>query len=63
MGLLPIAVAGCDIDKLMEGARKAQKKYANDDNNDCYKYAAIRNILYRKGKSVEMLVSYDPSFT
>ena len=63
VGLLPIAAAGCDIDKLMEGARKAQKAYANDDNNDCYKYAAIRNILARKGKSVEMLVSYDPSFT
>ena len=39
------------------------KKYSADDNNDCYKYAALRNILYRKGKSVEMLVSYDPSFT
>ena len=63
VGLLPIAAAGCDIDKLMEGARKAQKAYANDDNNDCYKYAAIRNILARKGKSVEMLVSYDPAFT
>ena len=63
VGLLPIAAAGCDIDKLMEGARKAQNAYANDDNNDCYKYAAIRNILARKGKSVEMLVSYDPSFT
>jgi len=63
VGLLPIAAAGCDIDKLMEGARKAQKAYANDDNNDCYKYAAIRNILARKGKAVEMLVSYDPAFT
>jgi len=63
VGLLPIAAAGCDIDKLMEGARKAQNAYAKDDNNDCYKYAAIRNILARKGKSVEMLVSYDPAFT
>lgn len=63
VGLLPIAAAGCDIDKLMEGARKAQNAYANDDNNDCYKYAAIRNILARKGKTVEMLVSYDPAFT
>ncbi len=64
VGLLPIAVAGCDIDKLMEGAAKAQKDYTADfENNDCYKYAALRNILYRKGKSVEMLVSYDPSFT
>ena len=63
VGLLPIAVAGCDIDALMQGARNAQQKYANDDGNDCYKYAAARNILYRKGKSVEMLVSYDPAFT
>ncbi len=64
VGLLPIAVAGCDIDKLMEGAAKAQNDYMADfEDNDCYKYAAIRNILYRKGKSVEMLVSYDPSFT
>ena len=63
VGLLPIAVAGCDIDALMKGAAKAQKDFTADfDNNDCYKYAAIRNILYRKGKSVEMLVSYDPSF-
>ncbi len=63
VGLLPIACAGCDIDKLMKGAQAAREKYANDDGNDCYKYAAVRNILYRKGKSVEMLVTYDPSFT
>ena len=63
VGLLPIAAAGCDIDKLMEGARKAQNAYSKDDGNDCYKYAAVRNILARKGKSVEMLVSYDPAFT
>ncbi len=63
VGLLPIAVAGCDIDKLMEGARQAQNDYTADfDNNDCYKYAALRNIFYRKCKSVEMLVSYDPAF-
>ncbi len=63
VGLLPIAVAGCDIDKLMEGAAKAQKAYEADfEENDCYKYAALRNILYRKGKSTELLVSYDPSF-
>lgn len=63
VGLLPIAVAGCDIDALMRGAAKAQADYMVDfDNNDCYKYAALRNILYRKGKSVEMLISYDPSF-
>lgn len=63
VGLLPIAVAGCDIDALMAGAALAQKELAADfDNNDCYKYVALRNILYRKGKSVELLVSYDPSF-
>ena len=47
VGLLPIAAAGCDIDKLMAGAREGMKKYSADDNNDCYKYAALRNILYR----------------
>ncbi len=63
VGLLPIAVAGCDIDALMKGAAKAQADFCADfDDNDCYKYAALRNILYRKGKSVEMLVSYDPNF-
>lgn len=62
VGLLPIAVAGCDIDKIMEGAQAAREAYSKDDMNDCYKYAAMRNILYRKGKSVEMLVSYEPAF-
>ena len=64
VGLLPIAVAGCDIDAIMAGAKQAQDELCADfDNNDCYKYAAIRNILYSKNKSVEMLISYDPSFT
>jgi glucose-6-phosphate isomerase len=63
VGLLPIAVAGCDIDALMEGARLAQNELCADfEKNDCYKYAALRNILYRKGKSIELLVSYEPSF-
>ncbi len=62
VGLLPIAVAGCDIDAIMAGAQAARETYSKDDMNDCYKYAALRNILYRKGKSVEMLVSYDPAF-
>lgn len=63
VGLLPIAVAGCDIDRLMEGAARAQSDFTADfEENDCYKYAALRNILYRKGKAVELLVSYDPSF-
>lgn len=63
VGLLPIAVAGCDIDALMTGAAKAREAFtAEFDDNDCYKYAALRNILYRKGKAVELMVSYDPSF-
>lgn len=64
VGLLPIAVAGIDIDLLMKGAQDAREKYSNTDmeQNDCYKYAAMRNILYRNGKKVEMLVSYEPSF-
>ena len=63
VGLLPIAVAGADIDALMAGAAQAREELCNTDleKNDCYKYAAIRNILYRKGKSIEMLVSYEPS--
>ncbi len=64
VGLLPIAVAGIDIDKLMQGAADAREAFTNPDisNNDCYKYAAIRNVLARKGKTVEMMVSYEPSF-
>ncbi len=65
VGLLPIAAAGCDIDALMKGAQDAVADYSNPDvyNNDCYKYAALRNAFYRKGKSIEMLVSYEPRFT
>ena len=64
VGLLPMAVAGVDIDAVMGGAQKALEELSVDDleKNDCYKYAALRNILYRKGKSVELLVSYEPSF-
>lgn len=65
VGLLPIAVSGADIDKLMLGAAKARKELSNPklSENDCYKYAAIRNLLYRKGKNTEILVSYEPSFS
>ncbi len=61
VGLLPIAVAGIDIDKLMSGAAKACIDYAEPDidKNDCYRYAALRNILYRKGKVTEILVGYE----
>ena len=64
VGLLPIAVAGCDIDALMNGAKAAMDDFNDPDinKNDCYKYAALRNILYRKGKDIEMLVAYEPSF-
>ena len=65
VGLLPIAAAGADIDKLMAGAAAAAKDYsvADIENNDCYKYAALRNAMYRKGKAIELLVSYEPRFT
>ena len=64
VGLLPIACAGCDIDALMKGAADAREEYKTFDieKNTACKYAALRNILYRKGKSVEMLVSYENNF-
>ena len=64
VGLLPIACAGCDIDAIMQGAKAAQDELAAADlnKNDCLKYAAIRNILYRKGFKLEMLVAYENSF-
>ena len=63
VGLLPIAVSGADIDKLMEGAASGRKRAleADFDDNDALKYAAVRNILLRKGKSVEVLANYEPS--
>lgn len=65
VGLLPIAVAGIDIDLMMKGAADAREALSEGDvnTNDCYKYAAMRNILYRKGKSVEMMISYEPDYT
>lgn len=63
VGLLPIAVSGADIDKLMEGAAAGREMALNNTfaENDALKYAAIRNILHRKGKSVEILANYEPS--
>lgn len=63
VGLLPIACAGLDIDKLMQGAQDAFKAYQNPDvnKNDCYKYAAIRNILLRKNYTTEVTVAYEPA--
>ncbi len=62
VGLLPIATAGIDIDKLMNGARVAQEKYADNDlkYNECYQYAVVRNLLYKDGKTTEILVNYEP---
>ena len=62
VGLLPIAVAGIDIDKLMMGAKTAQDRY-DDSNlkyNECYQYAVVRNILYKLYKNIEILVNYEP---
>lgn len=64
VGLLPIACAGIDIDALMKGAADAREAYSvcNKDN-DAYRYAMTRNILYRKGKVVETLAAFEPDFT
>ena len=63
VGLLPIAVSGADIDALMKGAAEGREMAMNNafSENDALKYAAVRNILYRKGKSVEIVANYEPS--
>ncbi|KRM93612.1 glucose-6-phosphate isomerase [Lentilactobacillus senioris DSM 24302 = JCM 17472] len=63
VGLLPIAVSGADIDELMKGARDAQNEYVDADltKNEAYQYAALRNILYRKGFTTELLENYEPN--
>ncbi len=63
VGLLPIAVSGADIDKLMEGAASGRKRALETPfaENDALKYAAVRNILLRKGKEVEIIANYEPS--
>lgn len=62
VGLLPIAVAGIDIEEMMQGAAEGRSEYSNADvkENACYQYAAVRNALLRKGKNVEILVNYEP---
>ena len=62
VGLLPIATAGIDIDKLMSGAKFAQGKYSDNDikYNECYQYAVMRNILYKENKNIEILANYEP---
>jgi glucose-6-phosphate isomerase len=63
VGLLPIAVAGINVDEMMQGAADAREAYMSTDlnSNDAYKYAAARNALYRKGKVTEILVNYEPA--
>lgn len=63
VGLLPIAAAGIDIDKLMAGAADGREEYSNTniDENVCYQYAAVRNALYNRGKTTEILVDYEPA--
>lgn len=63
VGLLPIAAAGIDIDAMMQGAADAREAYSSPDlaENASYQYAAVRNALYRKGKTTEILVNYEPS--
>jgi glucose-6-phosphate isomerase len=63
VGLLPIAVSGADIDKLMEGAASGRKRALENkfEDNDALKYAAVRNILLRKGKCIEILANYEPA--
>lgn len=63
VGLLPIAAAGIDIDKIMQGAQDAMEEYANPElsENMCYQYAAARQLLLKKGKTVEMMINFEPS--
>jgi glucose-6-phosphate isomerase len=63
VGLLPMAACGLNIDSMMRGAADAYELYNNSNlnENDCYKYAAVRNILYRKNKLIEIMVNYEPS--
>lgn len=63
VGLLPIAVSGANIDKMMEGAFHASEAYRSSElaENEAYQYAAVRNILYNKGKTLELLIHYEPS--
>jgi len=64
VGLLPISVGGIDIDEIMKGAAVGHQLYGRESlaENACYQYAATRNILYRKGKVIELLATYDPAF-
>jgi len=65
VGLLPIAASGIDIREMMKGAKAAKSEYKSSDieKNDVYKYVAVRNMLYRSNKAIEMLINYEPSLT
>lgn len=65
VGMLPMAVAGINIEKIMEGAADAMAKYSVPDlhQNECMRYVALRNCLYREGKNIEVLVNYEPALT
>ncbi|MCM3217173.1 glucose-6-phosphate isomerase [Niallia taxi] len=62
VGLLPIAVSGADIEKMMKGAAAAREDFSSSElsENAAYQYAAVRNVLYNKGKTIEMLINYEP---
>jgi glucose-6-phosphate isomerase len=62
VGLLPIAVSGANLEKIMEGAQQAQADFGHSEleDNAAYQYAAVRNVLYNKGKTIEMLINYEP---
>jgi glucose-6-phosphate isomerase len=63
VGLLPIAVSGADIESMMKGAAQAQEDFGKSEleENAAYQYASVRNVLYNKGKTIEMLINYEPS--
>ena len=63
VGLLPIAASGLDIDAMMKGANDARMDFSTSslEDNHCYQYAVVRNILHRKGKDIELLVNYEPN--
>lgn len=65
VGLFPLAAAGIDVKKMLEGAKEARKDFNNDDikNNDCYRYALSRDYMYRNCKAVEMYVTYEPQMS
>lgn len=60
VGLLPIAASGVDLDKLLSGVYDGEMEFSKEEDNSCYEYAVVRNILYNRGKKIEILVNYEP---